>query len=50
MKKELIFTINKGVSDKNGKEYYFLENKEIAKRVFLSDLEVKVLKLLKLVD
>lgn len=50
MKKELVFTINKGVSEKTGKEYYFLENKDISKRVFLSDLEIKVLKLLKLVD
>ena len=50
MKKELIFTINKGVSEKTGKEYYFLENKDISKRVFLTDLEIKVLKLLKLVD
>lgn len=50
MKKELIFTINKGVSEKTGKEYYYLENKDISKRVFLTDLEIKVLKLLKLVD
>ena len=47
--KKLEFTINKGTS-KDGKIYYYLENTDIAKRVFLSDLEVKVLKLLKLID
>lgn len=47
--KKLEFTINKGTS-KEGKVYYYLENTEISKRVFLNDLEVKVLKLLKLID
>lgn len=47
--KELKFTINKGTS-KDGKTYYYLENAELSKRVFLTDLEVKVLKLLKLID
>lgn len=47
--KKLEFTINKGTS-KEGKLYYYLENNDINKRIFLSDLEVKVLKLLKLID
>lgn len=47
--KKLEFTINKGTA-KDGRTYYYLENQEISKRVFLSDLEVKVLKLLKLID
>ena len=49
MEKTLIFTVNKGVSEKNGKEYFYLENKDISKRIFLTELEVKVLKLLKLI-
>lgn len=47
--KKLEFTINKGTS-KEGKIYYYLENSDINKRIFLTDLEVKVLKLLKLID
>lgn len=47
--KKLEFTINKGTS-KEGKIYYYLENADLSKRVFLNDLEVKVLKLLKLID
>lgn len=50
MQNQLMFTIHKGVSDKTGKEYYYIENKDISKRIFLSDLEVKVLKLLKLIN
>lgn len=49
MQKQLIFTIHKGVSDKTGKEYYYIENKDLSKRIFLNDLEVKVLTLLKLI-
>lgn len=47
--KKLEFTINKGTS-KEGKTYYYLENNDLSKRIFLNDLEVKVLKLLKLID
>lgn len=49
MKKELVFIISKG-TDKNGKLYYFLENTDLCKRVFLTEQEVKLAKLLKLID
>lgn len=49
MQNKLQFTINKGTS-KEGKTYYYLENQDINKRIFLTDLEVKVLKLLKLIN
>lgn len=49
MEKTLVFAIKKGVSEKTGKEYYYLENTDISKRIFLTDLELKVLKLLKLI-
>lgn len=49
MKKELVFTINKGVSKNTGKEYFYLENKDLSKRVYLSEQEIKILMLLKLI-
>lgn len=49
MKKTLEFTISKG-TDKNGKTYYYLENADLCKRVFLTEQEVKLAKLLKLID
>ena len=47
--KQIVFTINKGVSKNTGKEYYYLENKDLAKKVFLTEQELKILMLLKLI-
>lgn len=42
---DLKFTLKKGTS-KSGNKYFYLYNEELNKRIFLNDLELKVLKLL----
>lgn len=42
---ELIFNLKKGKS-KNNNVYYYLYNDDLNKRIFLSDLELKVLTLI----
>lgn len=42
---ELVFELKKGTS-KGGNKYFYLYNEDLNKRIFLNDLELKVLYLL----